>query len=179
MIAETVKIREITSERDLLHISELAVEWESIAARMISAFSKLKEQTKVEIARDAHRTCGDIPFHIRVLGLLSGEKAIFVSEDTQKRIQGVAFVAISQHSGSTLFLLGVNPDRIKHLNPETPIMGIGTRLIEAVWERVLDTLGRKLWVTSLNSAIPFYEKMGFKMINANNKLMLLEPQEVL
>ncbi|MBA3604018.1 MAG: GNAT family N-acetyltransferase [Parachlamydiaceae bacterium] len=80
------------------------------------------------------------------------------------KLQGVAFVDLTRSLGydNVLDEVLVNPERNSAIGKRAAIKGTGTKLVQAVANKVLMKKGEQnLGLLSLKSAIPFYIKLGF------------------
>jgi len=96
------------------------------------------------------------------------EKTLYIAHDDANNIHGVAATRCTQE-GTAITLLGSNPANLEVFgNERNRVRGAGTALIERiVQERIFFMnahvhTGNLIFVWALRTAIPFYEKVGFR-----------------
>lgn len=146
-------------------LEKLAGEWNSLAEerKQAALASWLVPQREKNLADDSELLTYIIK---KQLHKNQRKTKVYVSYSDDKKIQGIAIACIQdgkKKGCNELKDLATHPQNVAIFGDDMPIRGVGTSLIVTV---VKDVLKRKegcksLHLEAVNSAVPFYEKLGF------------------
>ncbi len=159
-LENNIVAKEVKGEKAITKLMQKVEQWQKIAEGKIKSYSL--DSKEHQIASD----CAEEAQAIRKqLACIKKEKlCVFVAYGQSNKIQGVALAKIPRKTyASNIDNMVVNPESIKLIG-KTPVQGTGTALVKKIVNRVLQNKnGRKeLRALALHSAMPFYEKLGFK-----------------
>src|SRR5581483_9979863 len=87
---------------------------------------------------------------------------IYVAYDASNKIQAIALKDVKKNGKQYLWLIGSNPDNVPLVGNEKVVKGAGTAIIKHIVQEILQMKERRtLHLDSLESSLPFYEKLGF------------------
>lgn len=157
---------QIQSKRSINRLKSIAEIWLKkalIKTSVIKALPQWNEKDKKELAYDSLRiilaTVAAFP-----KTLLPKNQSIYVAFDKNRKVHAIALVSLKEKTDQKIEYLITNPDDLDILGTEKGMVrGAGSSLIRHISKNALSS--KKINTISLAptySAIPFYEKLGFK-----------------
>lgn len=158
--APKITVKEIKTEKELASLIKAGKEWAETAAKIKDKFKK--DHEKRQVAYDCEGMAEQLPDELE--NILKSGKSVFVAQDENKEIQGIAIADLPSNKKKVNMLdfICVNPRSIKLIG-DKPIGGVGTAIVKEIATRILnDKNARQVLVTqAIESSEPFYKKLGF------------------
>lgn len=157
----------VEKRRNIRLLEKLAGEWNTLAEerKQAALSSWLVPQKEKNLADDSELLTYIIK---KQLHKNHRKTKVYISYSDDKKIQGIAIACINEgkkKSCNELKDLATHPQNMAIFWDDTPIRGVGTSLIVTVVKDVLKRKKgcKKLHLEAVNSAVPFYEKLGFEV----------------
>ena len=103
------------------------------------------------------------------------DDALYIAYDLTGKVHAIALVDLSKRHTNEIDLLTANPDNVVVLgNEDNPVRGAGSAVITHIARDVFNSkqfARKKLKLSPLPSAIPFYEKLGFSLSKKEKMVM--------
>lgn len=166
----------VRSPQCIQKVYDTACQWVHIVTEKIAHLSGMPESASGLVPRLEALKAISIEFMANFSAVQHGNP-LYVAFNSAKKVEGVALAYFSSIENAKIGYLATNPDNIPVPGMEDrSIRGSGTALVRHIAHDVLESASpnKNLSLLSKESAIPFYEKLGFTRIGMTNGMLLQE-----
>jgi hypothetical protein len=155
----------LKKRKDTKSLREIIKDWEKKAEKKEDKAEAAYQEgdltyTLFDKAVDCHDVIDILKDDLRKV---NSDERVVIAYNKAKKVQGMALVSLSSGSGTEIELIAAHPKNVVIFGNEQATRGAGTAIIKHVVHDIL-TKTRKgdLHLGALDSAIPFYEKIGMQ-----------------